>query len=171
MIILLAFLVIAVIQDFRSLKVSNRLILTGMIVAIFYRLFSNGLESVLLMIPNIIFPIAVLYLLYLAGALGAGDIKLFSLVGCFTDFKELAACMVIAFVWGALASLLKLVHTGDVRRQLFRGGGYLLEIARGHCTTYPYAENSLKIHFSLEILLGYVSTILLGCMSKGGTLF
>ena len=88
MIILFVFLAIAVIQDFKSLRVSNRLILTGMAAGIFYRLLTKGLENILLMIPNIIFPIAVLYLLYLAGALGAGDIKLFSLVGCFTNFKE-----------------------------------------------------------------------------------
>ena len=52
MIILFAFLTIAVVQDFKTLKVSNRLILIGMIAAVFYRFFSNGLEEVLKMIDN-----------------------------------------------------------------------------------------------------------------------
>lgn len=171
MIILFVFLAIAVIQDFKSLRVSNRLILTGMAAGLFYRLLTKGLENILLMIPNIIFPIAVLYLLYLAGALGAGDIKLFSLVGCFTNFKELAACMVMAFVWGAFASLLKLILAGNVRQQLYRGGGYLINIAKGRYGSYQYAESSAKIHFSLEILLGYGTMILLEYVYKGGIFF
>lgn len=164
MIILLAFLTIAVVQDFKTLKVSNRLILIGMIAAVFYRFFSNGLEEVLKMIPNLIFPIAVLYLLYLAGALGAGDIKLFSLVGCFTNFKELAYCMGFAFFWGAIASLIKLIQSKGVRQNINNGVLYLINIVRGYYGEYPEADNSIKIHFSLEILLGYISMVLLKVM-------
>ena len=164
MIILFVFLAIAVIQDFKSLRVSNRLILTGMAAGIFYRLLTKGLENILLMIPNIIFPIAVLYLLYLAGALGAGDIKLFSLVGCFTNFKELAYCMGFAFFWGAIASLIKLIQSKGVRQNINNGVLYLINIVHGYYGEYPEADNSIKIHFSLEILLGYISMVLLKVM-------
>ena len=76
--ILYLLLIAAVIQDFDCMKVSNRLILTGLGGSLSFRLLGGESEQIIWFLPDIIIPVIVLYLLYLAGILGAADIKLFS---------------------------------------------------------------------------------------------
>ena len=72
--VLLAILGVAVVLDYRFLRISNRLILFGIVLAICLHLAVYGLEGIVSVLWNISFPVIVLYLFYLVGALGAGDI-------------------------------------------------------------------------------------------------
>lgn len=160
MIFLFLFLIIAVVQDFKALRVSNRLILMGIVVAIFYRLISSGWKSALCMIPNLIFPVIVLYLIYLAGAIGAADVKLFSLVGCYFNFEELVMCMITAFIWGALMSVVILLKDGNTVEKLSASAQYIMDMVRGDFKSYPNSKESSKIHFSFEILCGVITVLI-----------
>ena len=84
--ILYLLLIAAVIQDFDCMKVSNRLILVGLALGIFFQVIQNGPVAIVRVLPNIIFPVIVLYLLFLMRCLGAGDIKLFSVIGACINF-------------------------------------------------------------------------------------
>ena len=55
-------LTVAVIQDFRHMKVSNRLILVGLGLGTFFQLIQNGPIAIVRVLPNIIFPVIILYL-------------------------------------------------------------------------------------------------------------
>lgn len=69
--------VVAVIQDLQSMKISNRLILTGLVLSLVFGILLGRTSQILYILWNIFFPVIVLYFLYLLGVLGAGDIKLF----------------------------------------------------------------------------------------------
>lgn len=112
MFILYGFVIAAVIMDLRSGKISNRLILIGIGVALIRRLLQEGGVGLLTGALQISFPVIILYLFFLLGALGAGDIKLFSLVGGFVNFRELVACIIVAFILGAIWSFVKLLLKG-----------------------------------------------------------
>ena len=92
---LLVILVAAVVQDFMYMKISNRLILMGILFSLAFGFMTGGLRQVLYVLVNISFPVFVLYLFYLLGVLGAGDIKLFSIIGGFTNFKLLTGCSIL----------------------------------------------------------------------------
>ena len=96
--ILYLLLIAAVIQDFDCMKVSNRLILTGLGGSLSFRLLGGESEQIIWFLPDIIIPVIVLYLLYLAGILGAADIKLFSVVSGFTNLKYCIYSIVFAFI-------------------------------------------------------------------------
>jgi len=104
------FVIIAVGMDLKYTRISNRLILVGMGMALIQRLLCEGISGVLTAIFQISFPVIVLYLLFLIGALGAGDIKLFSVIGGFVNFKVLMWCMIYAFMVAAVFSLGKVVY-------------------------------------------------------------
>ncbi len=91
-------LTVAAIGDFKNFRISNRLILTGLGFAFLFRLVGGRVASIIWFLPDIIFPVVILYFLYLSGILGAGDIKLFSVVCGFTNLKFTALCMAAAFV-------------------------------------------------------------------------
>ena len=110
--IVYGFVIAAVVTDLRSGKISNRLILTGLGVALIHRLLQEGSAGLLTGVIQISLPVIILYLFFLIGALGAGDIKLFSLIGGFVTFEELNICVITAFVLGAIWSLLRIITKG-----------------------------------------------------------
>lgn len=149
-------LTVAVIQDFRQTKVSNRLILVGLFIAIVFRIFGDGIQAVVWALPNIIFPVIILYLFYLMRILGAGDIKLFSVVGGFLKFNELVSCMMCAFIVGAIISLIKMLYERTLSYRLFLGERYLRSILMGDFGPYSFKSKDSIMHFSLAILLGVI---------------
>lgn len=136
MLIAYGLLLVAVGMDIKSMRISNRLILMGLGIALVRRFICGGMTEVFTGIFLISLPVIVLYLLFLAGVIGAGDIKLFSLIGGFVNFKELLGCMVLSFVFGAVLSLGKMLF-GD----------------------YEWGNKQKnRIHFSIAIFFGLIAT-------------
>lgn len=113
MLIAYGFVIAAVIMDVTSGKISNRLILTGLVVGLVRRLLQEGSAGLLTGVIQISLPVIVLYLFFLWGALGAGDIKLFSLIGSFVTLSELKICIIAAFILGAVWSLFRMIKKGS----------------------------------------------------------
>lgn len=53
--------------------------------------------------------------------MGAGDIKLFSVIGCYLSIKDMLICLVFAFLLGAFLSLIKMI----IHKNLFSRMQYL----------------------------------------------
>ena len=121
----------AVIQDFMCMKISNRLILMGLFCSIAFGISIGGVPQIIYILWNISFPVIILYLLYVLGILGAGDIKLFSVIAGFLTLKTWWVCVEAAFLAGAAMGLFKL---------LFKN----------------YVKDAHMIHFSVPILAGYL---------------
>lgn len=95
-------------------------------------------------------------------ALGAGDIKLFSLISSICSYKELVYCMAAAFVIGACMALVKMLYHKTLYTRLYMFASYLQGM---------YQEKQFKqyssdvrdstniIHFSIAILLGYLVSL------------
>ena len=159
MIVVYTLLFIAVSMDLRSMKISNRLIFIGLAISLTQRVFTEGMGGFLSGLILISLPVILLYLLFLVGALGAGDIKLFSLIGGFVNLKELMWCIVFAFIFGGLFSLGKMLYYRVFFSSIQNAIQYFVAIFHGDRT--PYQPRSMKkgrIHFSLAILFGLVAT-------------
>ena len=137
--ILLLLISIAVYTDMTKTVISNRLIIVSLILGLLFRIFGEGKVGVLVYIVNISIPVILLYLLFCMRALGAGDIKLFSVIGAFISTEQLLHIMVMAFVTGAVIGVAKLVYI-----KLFSG------CVPGKLT---------QIHFSPAILIAYFVSI------------
>lgn len=157
--VLLIFLAAAVQSDFRCMKIRNRLILIGLLTGGVLQICADGAQAIPKVLLNISFPVILLYLFYLIGALGAGDIKLFSVVGAFLNFKMLMVSIGCSFVIGAVLSVLKLIQGGHMWQALSEGGSYLLHRAMGRDEEFHRDAASL-IHFSLSILLGTICAVI-----------
>jgi prepilin peptidase CpaA len=153
---LYAILIVAVVQDVKYMRISNRLIVVGIILSVAFGIFLGGMPRLIDILLNMSFPVIVLYLLYLLGVLGAGDIKLFSVVGGFTNFKTLTGCMFAAFAVAAVMSVGKMLYNGNLSDSLFKGQLFVKEVLRGNISSYrqTWAEERNLIHFSAAILIG-----------------
>lgn len=151
-------LLVAVGMDLKTMKISNRLIFFGILVSLIRRFFLEGLVGLFTGIVLISIPIIFLYLLFLAGALGAGDIKLFSLIGGFVHLKELMYCMLFAFLFAGVFSLFKIIFHGTFLLSMKSAGRYAYHLLQGRWERYqPVGIKENKMHFSVAILFGFTA--------------
>lgn len=162
--VLLLLVMSAVVLDFLCYRISNRLIAAGMMLALVLGYAQGGVQQMILVLRNMSFPVIVLYLFYRMRAIGAGDVKLFSMIGGFLNFRQIVWCMGISFVIGAVLSLGKMLRNGTLYRGLLEGGSYIWGLMGGKWQEYLPSGDTKDhvIHFSLAILLGMLAVLIGG---------
>lgn len=111
---------------------------------------------------NVSVPVILLYLLFQMRVLGAGDIKLFSMIGSILTIRELLRCMVCSFVFAAAGAVLFLAVDKKRWLRLRYGGKYLLEfLYTRQIKPYspPYQEEAFSYAFSVPVLLGVLQAL------------
>ena len=159
---LLTFLVMAVVTDFKEMRISNRLIVSGLFWGLALRVMAEGYAGIAHFLMNISIPVILLFLLFLMRALGAGDIKLFSVVGGICGFQWLFLTMAASFLVGACMSLCKMAYHRSLIARLAVFGNYVRQsLAEGRILKYPQEPEGKQhiIHFSIAILIGYGITM------------
>lgn len=132
-------LIRAVYTDLTRTKISNRLILLGLLLGLISRIFGEGGIGILVYIVNISIPVILLYLLFQLQVLGAGDIKLFSVIGAFIPMEQLLQVIWKSFCVGAVIGIVKMIHQ--------------------RMTMETKIRQWTMIHFSVPILVAYLMTI------------
>jgi len=161
LIILVLLSFIAAVLDYFKGKIPNFLIVIGccygLIRMIYYHDFLNS-------IPGILFPIIILFPLYKIGVIGAGDIKLFSMLGFYFTFMETIFCIFSAFLLGAIISMFSFLRYGNFVERISYLFSYLSEsFLTGHFRYYysnantgsefRLEEGKTKIHLAIPIFL------------------
>ncbi len=141
-IIVLIFVYIAVIYDIKTYKIPNKLNLAGCFTGILYSMICGGVRGVFNSLIWIFIPVVLMFILYCFSVIGAGDIKLFSVIGSFV-FQEVLKVIILAFL---LAAAFGLVVVG---KKIY------LKI-KDKKTAYAFG----RLHFSIPIALG-VTVILI----------
>ena len=100
----------AVVMDTKSGTISNRLIISGLIWGLAFRLMEEGSAGAVHFLVNISIPVILLFLLFQLRVLGAGDIKLFSVAGGFLTTTQLFYLIPTAFAAAAVIGGVKLVY-------------------------------------------------------------
>ena len=155
---LLMLLFLAALSDIRTSQISNRLILAGLSMGILFRLWEEGPFGIFKFFIYVTVPIIVLFFLFLMRVLGAGDIKLFSMIGGIWGLQVLCTTIAVSFLAAAVMSLGKILFHKNLilRLRVFRG--YMREVlTSGRLLKYPqeFQGGQHIIHFSIAILIGY----------------
>ncbi|MCD7709404.1 MAG: prepilin peptidase, partial [Clostridiales bacterium] len=132
--------------------------LMGLGFSLMFGVVLGGASRILPILGNIIFPVIVLYLLYLVGAVGAGDIKLFSVIGAFTNFRTLTGCMLSAFVIGGVLAALRMILNRNFISSMKGALYYIGDLLRGQRVSYKGRRRQENLmHFSVAILGGLLA--------------
>ena len=92
-------------------------------------------------------------------ALGAGDIKLFSVIGGIWDLHILKLTIIISFLVAAGMSLWKMLYHHNLISRLCILGKYLYQvIVTFQLPEYPKGDQGKQhiIHFSIAIFIGFL---------------
>ncbi len=130
MILIWTFLILAVLFDARDYKIPNQLICAGYIAGLFVNLWLYQLPGSIIFIVNALVPLLITYLLFWIGGLGAGDVKIFSVLSTLVGVKVTIRVMIISIFVAAAVILLISIY----KRKLIRK----------------------KLHYSYYILAGYM---------------
>lgn len=134
MFVLFGILAAALVTDLFRSRIPNPLILAGYLLGMVYAVLTENPWYVCLLDAFIL--LVFLYPLYLIGAFGGGDIKLFSVIGMFLGFMPAVNVVLTAIMAGAVCSVIKIIFLLLTHRKI--------------------SFSNLTIHFSLPIFMGTI---------------
>lgn len=105
---LILILILASLMDLQWYKVSNGLIVPALLTGLISRVYTQGIFGTVPWLMGVILPMILCSVLYLIRALGASDVKLFSVIGSFVTWQQLLAIMAGAVAAGAVMALGKM---------------------------------------------------------------
>ncbi len=151
----------AIVCDLCERKIPNVLIVSGLITGAAYQWSTKGPPGLLDFAGGALVPLLLLGVLHYFRMLGAGDIKLLMMAGCFLGPKNSLKCVCLSFLAAGVLAAAAVVRHGLLRKRLH----YLLEYIRGCCRGEkwtPYivpGENSAYLYFSIPVLAASLAVI------------
>ena len=160
-IFLFLYLFTAVLKDFCSRKIPNWWIVFGLSVGALFLLkeVSNPYHYYII---GCLIPFFLLILLYGIRVLGAGDIKLFMVIGLFLGKVEILHVIAWSFLFGGIYALIKMIRRNNFRQRFTYLFSYVKRVAvNGKAEAYVTGswEEEGTLHFSFCILLGCLPVI------------
>ena len=159
--ILFVILLLASFGDYKYGKIPNHLILTGLIAGGIRLLVREDIFDILRYLPGMILPLFLFYPIYKVGGIGAGDIKLFSLLGCYFPFMQSMVCIFASLFLAALLSLIKMAYYQNFMERMEYLFSYIKESISSGKFLYYYNTSSLndktersQIHLAIPIFFG-----------------
>lgn len=158
-ILLILLLIAAVIMDLKHDRIPNAIIVIGAAIGLFSRIGENGWQGICSAGIAILLSFCILYPVYKIGGLGAGDVKLLLMTGCFVTVDRQLHIIAFSFIIGAVLSVAKMISEDNFKERLQYLFSYLADVLRtGQWKLYgenlkldsvKYKSN--KIHFALPI--------------------
>lgn len=151
--------------DLKTDRIPNGFVLLGIVIGVLGSLWHGS--DIRHIVVSMLLAFLFLYPLFKIGAIGAGDIKVFIMIGSFVVVKELIAIVIMSFVIGAACSFAKLLTEHNGRERLYYFLSYVSDVARtrqwkiyGEHTVQDYKQyRKNKIHFTVPILFSVVLRI------------
>lgn len=127
--ILIGVFCVAIFMDWRYYRIPNACIVVGMLAGLVMTGMSYSMAGLLESISAAAVIFIAFYFFYLLGALGAGDVKLFMMMGCYSSFMGTDGLLHYMFVTMAIAAVIsvtKMITCAKSRERLF----YLVQYLR-----------------------------------------
>lgn len=142
-------------MDIYQMKIKNSWILLSLSIGIFYRFCIDGWCGGFLFFSGAVVPLGVLGWMFYFRMLGAGDIKLFCVLGGIMGASDILHCIWIAFLIGAVLSAGIFLTCGGFLQRLAYLADYLKDFIRTR-QRKPYYHKGMtveNIHFTVPIFM------------------
>lgn len=123
--ILICVFCVAIFTDWRCYRIPNLCIIIGAAAGLIMTFVSYSFAGLLSSIVGVLIVFMAFYPFYLMGGIGAGDIKLFMMAGCYIRGDELLLYMLVTMTVAAVWSGIKMLVYAESRERLFYLGRYI----------------------------------------------
>lgn len=151
-------------MDLERYAVPNSFLLISLLAGIVLTVWADGAIEGILHIGACVFLTALLFPLFAVHVLGAGDIKLFAVVGSFYGLSFGVSCIMAAFVLGGFMSIWKMMKQKELKQRVLwvlkwiQGIRQTKKLSAYPCYSKQYEQDT--IHFTWAILGGFFVTII-----------
>lgn len=150
--------------DVHSRRIPNVVTGTGFIAALVLHAAAAGASGVADALGGASIGFGVTLLFFLAGGMGAGDVKLMGAIGALVGWHEIGTVLLSAALWGALFAVIVAQRRGRLREVVAN----TLTLTEHHRTQglVPHprlhlrSEGGLRIPFAIPTALGCLTTII-----------
>ncbi len=152
MVILIGVFCIAVYMDLRFYRIPNGCILIGVVSGCIMTLVSYSAAGLLAVCVAMAVIFAVFYPFYLMGGLGAGDVKLLMVTGCFIRGERIIQYLLVTFMIAAMLSVIKGMLFQACRKRLLYFGRYMRKaVLTGSLDTYRLDRTDKRCVIRLSV--------------------
>ena len=134
-------LVTAMVFDIRYRKIPNILTFPAMLAGMAYHTFANGAAGLLFSLGGLATGLAVLFILFLMGAMGAGDAKLMGAIGALSGTHAVLNAALFTMVSGGIYALVILIFRYSACKEVW--ARFFLQL-KYFIRTGKWTNNSLK---------------------------
>ncbi|MEN6347843.1 MAG: A24 family peptidase [Syntrophomonas sp.] len=157
---------VAVIYDLKTRTIPNQLLVVVLLVALLLHLYGEGFPGLIFSVQGMLTGSLLLIIPFMAGGIGAGDVKLLGMVGALKGSSFVITAFLGTALWGGLIALILLAAKGRLKSTLSRFGKMLyvlpltgikagsLSPANEERISYPYGPAIM-----LGVLCNYCSCI------------
>ncbi len=103
--------------DWREHRVANEWILLGWCLGILFRIWEGGIQALGIGFVSMILPLMIGWPLYHMGGIGAGDVKLCSVISVLCGVHFLGKVLVVMSVIAGMISLIRLWRKAELRQR------------------------------------------------------
>ena len=146
----------AVILDLRTQKIPNIWLCLGWMGGLGYQYLTAQGQGMKHFAAGSLLPVILLWVLFYFRMLGAGDIKLLSVLGGIMGTPAILLCVIWSVIFGAVLSVGVIIICGDLMQRLHYFTNYLKTYLHTG-KRVPYRKEGSRtehIHFSVAILMG-----------------
>ncbi|MGE4131268.1 MAG: prepilin peptidase [Bdellovibrionales bacterium] len=147
-------LIAGTVDDLRSQKIHNPLIIALFLASLAASLFFRGFDGSMLGVGSLILALVATIPLFAIGVWGGGDVKLFAVFALAVDPMSMFWTLIYSFVWGALFGLTR----ATLQKQLFVLVRNTYKLA---ARQKLQAQEIHKIPYSFALLLGWFTQLTL----------
>ncbi len=145
-------LLLAVIDDLRSKKVHNQLVIICFAVAIVFMTFAQGSQAVFPAALSMMTAALIIIPLYLLRIVAGGDVKIFLAVSPLLTWEEILITIFASLIWGSILGLVQVILKGQIKS--FLANMMMLF----HRSKIP-SQNVHKIPYTVALFFGFLSSL------------
>jgi prepilin peptidase CpaA len=145
--------------DIRSRRVPNFLTLPGIFCGLLMHLLFGGWAQLGTAALAGLICFGIFLIFWLAGGMGAGDVKLMAAVGCLAGLPNVASLLVSTAIAGGMMAIVVAIWRGRARETLLNVGALVIHHRLEGLTPHP----SLNVSNSQTLRLPYAVPIATGC--------
>lgn len=158
--VLLGFVLLCVLSDLHCYRIRNSYLIAGTVFSVVCHVNASGLQGFSYFLQGTFWPIILLFPLFFFRALGAGDVKLFGMIGGFFGTSMIFTCILFSFLIASVLSVIKLLIYKNLKKRLQYFIVYVIQFLNSDqkMSFQKYQKNKEHIiYFSIPI---FISTAL-----------
>ena len=132
--------------DLKERKIPNKVTFTGILIGILFNALTGGFPGLLQSIIGLLAGLAIFFLPFAIGGMGAGDVKLMGAIGALKGWQFSVMTALYSALVGGVMVLIYLLYTGKLRETLKKMLYALINQLLQFATRLGYNETVYKAH-------------------------